>query len=210
MNNTDVGEWTMTRNLTYVRVYESSHMVGFDVPHVTNDMIMRFMGVDISLLPGYTGQWSSKVGEDERPAVHFGEIKETQGIPLLKGGGSDWESWYNAVSAVLILLTLGGIVGAYLFFRRRRAKAAGGGLLGRVQLRGGNSSERDREERVPLAAAEDYELDEGIGSSKHGSARSLDKGKGKQKMDEKEHDEESDAERGESHTVFALGDEEEH
>lgn len=74
--------------MTYVKVFDSSHMVGFDVPQVTNDMIMRFMDVDISLMPGSTGRGSSKVGDDERPAVHFGTLKESAGIPLLKGGGA--------------------------------------------------------------------------------------------------------------------------
>lgn len=110
------------------------------------------------------------------------------------------------MSAVLILLTLGGIVGAYLFFRRRKSKA--NGFFGRVQLTGGrDSADRDREERVPLATAEEYELDEGIDGSKHKhrSSRSQDKGKGKQRMQDGD---ESDAERGQ--TVFSLGDEDEH
>lgn len=69
----------------------ASHMVGFDVPAVTNDMIMRFMGVDIKELGGPTGEVDSKVGDDERPALHYGAYPETVGIPLLKGGKSDWE-----------------------------------------------------------------------------------------------------------------------
>jgi carboxypeptidase D len=201
--------------MTYVKVLDSSHMVGFDVPDVTNDMIMRFMDVDISLLPGWTGMATSKVGEDERPAVHFGNSKQAAGIPLLKGGHGDWESWYNAISAVLILCTLGGIVGVYLYFRSRKGK--GGGAFGRLQLPMASERDRDREaeERVPLAA-EDYELDvrppssmgmRDGGSEKHKRSSSY-KGKGKQKMEDP--DDESDAERGESHTVFALGDEEEH
>lgn len=110
MNGTQVGEWTEDRNMTYVRVRreewlelesadmsadaqvnEASHMVGFDVPEVSNDMIMRFMDVDVTLVAGETGEVGSKVGEKERPAVHYGDYPATVGIPLLKGGKSDWE-----------------------------------------------------------------------------------------------------------------------
>lgn len=211
VNGTQVGTWTTGRNMSYALVYDSSHMVGFDVPHVTNDMIMRFMDVDISLMPGLTGATTSKIGDDERPAVHFGEPPDDGGMPLLKGGTGDWESWYNAISAVLILLTLIGIVGLYLYFRRRRLAMGGGRLaLGssRRSPRGlghghSRSVDDDREERVPLAGADEYELDDTLnGHSGSGSLDSNGKGKGKAR------DSMEDMERGE--TVFALGEEDDH
>jgi carboxypeptidase D len=188
--------------MTYVKVYDASHMVGFDVPDVTNDMIMRFMGVDMNEFAGSTSIVGSVVGEDDdRPEVHVGKVKPAPGIPLLKGGKGDWESWYNAISAVLILLTLGGIVALYLYLRRRRRARSGPLHL----PRGGSAERDDRDERVPLAtAAEDYELEESSYGRDNDSGSSKGKGKGK----EKARDSESDAERGE--TVFALGDEDEH
>lgn len=42
------GQWQTARNLTYIRFYNSSHMVPFDYPRRTRDMLDRFMGVDIS------------------------------------------------------------------------------------------------------------------------------------------------------------------
>lgn len=86
-------------------------MVGFDVPAVTNDMIMRFMGVDIKELGGPTGAVDSKVGDDERPAVHFGAYPETVGIPLLKGGKSDWEckSCSPPILSSILSSSLGGM-----------------------------------------------------------------------------------------------------
>lgn len=207
-------------------------MVGFDVPAVTNDMIMRFMGVDIKELGGPTGEVDSKVGDDERPALHYGAYPETVGIPLLKGGKSDWEceyspfssaisvimltqsAWYNAISAVLILLTLFGIVGAYLYLRRRR-------LRRQLAARGGRvSSLEDEEERVPLATydGETYRDENGRVDRKG-------KGKARESFDEEvsEHvlahsrresrgSAHSSSRRGSgsgSQTVFALGDEEE-
>lgn len=86
-------------------------------------------------------------------------------------------AWYNAISAVLILLTLFGIVGVYLFVRARRLRKGRGVAL---------DSEREREERVPLA--EEYEL----GNRK---------GKGRARDYER-------VEAGEGESVFALEDEE--
>ena len=46
------GFWQEARNLTYVLFYNSSHMVPFDYPRRTRDMLDRFMGVDISSIGG--------------------------------------------------------------------------------------------------------------------------------------------------------------
>ena len=114
MNGTKVGSWVDTRNLTYAKVghppsldhqpamyastvltfvsqiLDSSHMVGYDKPHVTNDMITRFMDVDFQLLPGILASSSSKIGSKNRVAI--GAVGSAgAGIPLLKGGDTDWE-----------------------------------------------------------------------------------------------------------------------
>lgn len=65
-------------------------MVGFDVPHVTNDMITRFMGVDFSLMPGLAASSKSKVGAVDRVRIGLASTAAA-GIPLLKGGNTDWE-----------------------------------------------------------------------------------------------------------------------
>lgn len=43
-------------------------MVPYDKPHVTHDMILRFMGVDFSALTGGTAQIPSNVGLDFKPS----------------------------------------------------------------------------------------------------------------------------------------------
>jgi carboxypeptidase D len=177
-------------------------MVGFDVPHVTNDMILRFMDVDVSLVAGNTASSKSRVGDDER--VYLGLISSLAGAgtPLLKGGNTDWEcklplifdytglmsvAWYNAGSAILILLILCSIVGLYFYFRRRRPMHHKRGVVGLPSDHG------DEAERVPLGS-ERVEMDD-----LEDRERRQRKGKGKGRM--------SDEERGE--TVFSLGDEDE-
>jgi hypothetical protein len=63
----------------------ADYQVGFDVPHVTNDMILRFMDVDFSLLPGQAASSKSRIGGDERVYVGVG-AGDAAGVPLLKGG----------------------------------------------------------------------------------------------------------------------------
>jgi carboxypeptidase D len=77
--------------VTDEQVSASSHMVGFDVPHVTNDMILRFMDVDVSLVAGEAASSKSRIGDDER--VYLGLVSSVAGagVPLLKGGNTDWE-----------------------------------------------------------------------------------------------------------------------
>lgn len=43
-------------------------MVPYDRPHVTHDMILRFMGVDFSALTGGSAQIPSNVGVDFKPS----------------------------------------------------------------------------------------------------------------------------------------------
>lgn len=176
-------------------------MVGFDVPHVTNDMILRFMDVDVSLVAGQAASSKSRVGDDER--VYLGLVSSLAGagVPLLKGGKTDWEcestlglillpgadgtAWYNAGSAILILLILCSIVGLYFYFRRRGPIHAKRGIVGLPADR------NDDAERVPLGS-ERLELDDLEDRERRHR-------KGKSRMLDEE-------ERGE--TVFALGDEE--
>lgn len=147
-NGTQVGEWTAGRNMTYAELFGSSHMVGFDVPHVTNDMITRFMGVNLSLVPGVLGQATRNIGGINKVALNVG-TGAAAGIPLLKGGKSDVENWYDIASAFLILFILISIVALYFYFKRKRT------LRRRVGL---PSSRDDPLERVPLGS-ERVELD---------------------------------------------------
>ncbi|KAF9115738.1 Cell death protease [Mortierella sp. AM989] len=45
------GIWRQERNLTYVLLYNASHMVPYDTPLAAMDMINRFMGLDPTLQP---------------------------------------------------------------------------------------------------------------------------------------------------------------
>lgn len=57
-----------TANLMIDQIFNASHMVPYDLPHVTHDMILRFMGVDFSALTGGSAQIASNVGVDFKPS----------------------------------------------------------------------------------------------------------------------------------------------
>jgi carboxypeptidase D len=66
VNDKPAGTWVSARNLTYVKVFNASHMVGFDVPHVAHDMMLRFMGVDFSKIADGSARIPSAVGDDKK------------------------------------------------------------------------------------------------------------------------------------------------
>jgi carboxypeptidase D len=102
---------------------------------------------------------------------------------------ADRKAWYNAGSAILILLILCSIVGLYFYFRRRGPTHTKRGVVGLPTDR------EDDAERVPLGS-ERVEMDD-----LDGGERRQRKGKGKGRM--------YDEEEGQGETVFALGDEDE-
>lgn len=82
-------------------------MVGFDLPHVAHDMILRFMKVDFSVINSHkasTGAIPSNVGNDVKPVdavtpVSGGDTKGTPGtdpkeseVPV-KGSDNDPALW---------------------------------------------------------------------------------------------------------------------
>ncbi|KAJ9093470.1 hypothetical protein QFC19_008329 [Naganishia cerealis] len=79
VNDTYAGTWQTGRNLTYVRVAGGSHMVGYDLPEITNDMITRFMDVDMSMVVGDIASVPSRLGDKERPQ------DEEERVPLGHG-----------------------------------------------------------------------------------------------------------------------------
>lgn len=87
VNDTLAGTWTSARNLTYVKVAASSHMVAYDVPQVAHDMILRFMDVDFSLLVDGTPGWESRIGTEEKTTAVKGALGADTGAGGATGGG---------------------------------------------------------------------------------------------------------------------------
>ncbi|TDL29373.1 KEX1 protein [Rickenella mellea] len=120
------GTWVESRNLTYVKVFNSSHMVPFDVPNVAHDMILRFMGVNFSAITEGSAKIPSKVGDNVKPSFVEAPTKDSNAlIPVPPGKTPEqdkamWEAYYNAGSAALVLLLIAIAIGMVFYCRRRR------------------------------------------------------------------------------------------
>ncbi|KLO08516.1 KEX1 protein [Schizopora paradoxa] len=175
VDGTPAGTWVESRNLSYVKIFNASHMVPYDVPHVAHDMILRFMGMNFSAITDGSARIPSKVGNEEKPiptTVDGDKDANTNPIPVGKTPEQDkamWEAYYNAGSAALVLLLIGLAIGLFLFFRRRRH---GISLL-------------SREESIPLnesSSVEQIPLMNGNGA--HDEDNNDGKGKGRLKDDD--------------------------
>ena len=87
------GTWVASRNLTYAKIFNASHMVGFDVLHVAHDMILRFMGVNFSALADGSARIPSAVGGESKvvPVVLDGEQSGGGNGGGQGGGGGEEE-----------------------------------------------------------------------------------------------------------------------
>lgn len=69
-------------------------MAGFDVPHVTHDMILRFMGVNFTALTSLEGsvRIPSAVGDDSKPLPALLDAEPTT-TPVTKTPEQDKAMW---------------------------------------------------------------------------------------------------------------------
>ena len=161
VNGTSVGTWVNSRNLTYVKVFNASHMVPFDLPHVTHDMMLRFMNVNFSAIYDGTARIPSSLGASTsgvKPLFLPSSAAPTATSVPVQGKTPEqekamWEAYYNAGSATLVLVLILAGIGAWLWFRNRRG--AGKGL------------------QLPLAASRDYSAEESIPLNPNGVGNGL-------------------------------------
>lgn len=139
---TPAGTWVSSRNLTYVKIFNASHMAGYDQPHATHDMILRFMGMNFSAITDGTARVPSSVGDDEKPS--FIESKPASVMPVpstTKTPEQDkamWEAYYNAGSAGIVLVLIVAVLGAVFWCRLRKRRLRGLTISG------------NEEEHIPL------------------------------------------------------------
>ncbi|KDQ64208.1 hypothetical protein JAAARDRAFT_166238 [Jaapia argillacea MUCL 33604] len=198
VNGMPAGTWVESRNLTYAKIFNASHMVGFDVPHVSHDMMLRFMGMNFSAIVDGSARIPSSVGGVGKPA--FSEGDATSGGTGGSGAGTGkspeqdkamWEAYYNAGSAALVLVLVLLFIGTFLWCRTRRS---------RIRIPAGS---------IPLRQGED---EESIPLTRNGASGGEFRGRGKGKERERERDgEEREEEEGEREgsMIFDVGESDE-
>lgn len=121
-------------------------MVGFDVPVVAHDMILRFMDVDFTKLTEGSARIPSAVGDDSKPSIDPNDGGGSNGVhvPTTAEEKARWDAYYNAGTAALVFVLIVLAIGLFFYLRtKRNAKTMGnGGAYGKVN--------DDAEESIPL------------------------------------------------------------
>lgn len=126
------GFWQEARNLTYVLFYESSHMVPFDHPRRTRDMLDRFMGVDISSIGG--APTDSRLDGEKGPETTVGGAAgngtDAQEAEKAKLNAAKWQAYQKSGEIVLVVVVIGAAAWGYFVWRDRRRRTGYQGLAG--------------------------------------------------------------------------------
>ncbi|KAG5634532.1 hypothetical protein H0H81_001640 [Sphagnurus paluster] len=127
VNSAPAGTWVTSRNLTYAKIFNASHMAPYDSPHVAHDMILRFMGFNFSSIFEGSATIPSSLGTVKKPIFIGQEEAKPTTVPVPgKTPEQDkamWEAYYNAGSAALVLLVAFAGIGACVWCRRRRQRS---------------------------------------------------------------------------------------
>ncbi|KAF7965395.1 hypothetical protein HWV62_9059 [Athelia sp. TMB] len=149
-----VGTWVSSRNLTYVKLFNASHMAPYDVPYPAHDMILRFMGMNFSAITAGSAMTPSKVGHSEsKPILQDVSGSTPTDAPPSKTPEKDkamWEAYYNAGSAALVLILISLAIALFIFCRIRRNRV----------LLSNNDNHGHEEEEIPLRSAMGAHVDD--------------------------------------------------
>jgi carboxypeptidase D len=153
------GFYQTARNLTFVLYYNSSHMVPFDYPRRTRDMLDRFVGVDIRNIGGIDGE-STVGGETNRPPTSVDETtKESEEQQKEKLKYVTWQAYYRAGAVALVFVIIAALLLGIFVYRQRRNQGARG--LRDVIM--GKIGQKARQVRLEEGLDNENELDELVG-----------------------------------------------
>ncbi|KAF7595744.1 Cell death protease [Aspergillus hancockii] len=115
------GIYQHARNLTYVLLYNSSHMAPYDLPRQTRDMLDRFMEVDIASIGGSPAD--SRIDGEKLPQTSVGghpnsTAAEEQEKERMKQ--AEWKAYAKSGEAVLVVVIIGVSVWAFFIWRSRQ------------------------------------------------------------------------------------------
>ena len=119
--NEPAGIYQEARNLTYILFYNSSHMVPFDYPRRTRDMLDRFLGVDIASIGGtpadsrIDGEKGLEVSVGGHPNSTVAQEKEKQKLKQAR-----WDAYRRSGEVVLVIVIIAASLWGWFIWRERR------------------------------------------------------------------------------------------
>ncbi|CAM1500707.1 Fc.00g098690.m01.CDS01 [Cosmosporella sp. VM-42] len=157
------GFWQETRNLTYVLFHNSSHMVPFDYPRRTRDMLDRFMNVDISSIGGRPTD--SRIDGEKGPETTVGgasnKTQEATDAEQQKLEDAKWAAYQKSGEIVLVIVIVAACAWGYFLWRERRKRTVYQAVAGNDSS-GGLGGFRNKRNAGDLEAAafDESELDD--------------------------------------------------
>jgi carboxypeptidase D len=161
------GTWQEARNLTYVVFYNSSHMVPFDYPRRTRDMLDRFMGVDIEAIGGVPAD--SLIDGEKGPLTSVGDHPNSTKAEEDKSKdlkAAEWKAYTRSGEVALVVVIIVACLWGAFLWRSRRANSAYKGVddEGRESLLTGmgldNFRRKERRQDLEAADFDERELDD--------------------------------------------------
>ena len=125
------GLYQQARNLTYILFYNSSHMVPFDYPRRSRDMLDRFLGVDIASIGGkptdsrLDGEKGVETSVGGHPNSTAAEQEEAEKLEEAK-----WAAYYKSGEVALIVVIILASAWGFYVWRDRRRRAGYDSLFG--------------------------------------------------------------------------------
>ncbi|KAJ6131034.1 hypothetical protein N7523_001494 [Penicillium sp. IBT 18751x] len=116
------GIYQYARNLTYVLFYNSSHMVPFDQPRQTRDMLDRFMNVDIASIGGRPAD--SRIDGEKLPQTSVGGYPNStagEQEQQQKMKETEMNAYTKSGEAILVVVIIGVLIWGFFIWRSRRA-----------------------------------------------------------------------------------------
>ena len=125
------GIYQEARNLTYVLFYNSSHMVPFNYPRRSRDMLDRFMKVDIASIGGLPSD--SRIDGEKGLETSVGGHPNSTKAELMaqeKLDAERWAAYYRSGAIALVIVIILALCFAWWVWRDRRRRAGYQGVFG--------------------------------------------------------------------------------
>lgn len=169
----DAGFWQEARNLTYVLFNEASHMVPFDWPRRSQDMLNRVMGVDVELAASVLPHDSHVEGDIVANHTTTADAGHDTQKEVDK---AKWDAYYRSGSVVLVIVIIAAGIWGWYIWRERRKRHGYQGIAGGEGHRTGGHRAIDRfQERGPARDVETGDFDESELDDLHVATPTVDK-----------------------------------
>jgi carboxypeptidase D len=123
------GFYQEARNLTYVLFYNSSHMVPFDFPRRSRDMLDRFMKVDIGTIGGTPA--NSKIDGEKGLETSVGGHPNSTAAEEQKQEQLEearWAAYYRSGAVALVVVAILAVCFGWYVWQDRRRRAGYKGI----------------------------------------------------------------------------------